>query len=136
MADNFTPAVKKLLRSAGCRFEPQGRGAHEIWYSPLSKRRFMVDAKTKSRHKTSRPAESVLNPPAFKPHRMGLMASKFCDAEFTTAMYASLPLHLLFFGHHRLLHLLPDIVLWLPKQVLPQSVGCFQAPGGDGYICP
>lgn len=50
MADNFTPAVKKLLRNAGCRFERQGKGDHEIWYSPLSKRRFMVDAKIKSRH--------------------------------------------------------------------------------------
>jgi hypothetical protein len=30
MADNFTPAVKKLLRAAGCRFERQGRGDHEI----------------------------------------------------------------------------------------------------------
>jgi hypothetical protein len=24
MADNFTPAVKRLLRDAGCRFERQG----------------------------------------------------------------------------------------------------------------
>jgi hypothetical protein len=31
MADNFTPAVKRLLRSAGCRFERHGKGDHEIW---------------------------------------------------------------------------------------------------------
>jgi hypothetical protein len=30
MADNFTPAVKKPLREAGCRFERQGKGDHEI----------------------------------------------------------------------------------------------------------
>ena len=50
MAENFTPAVKRLLREAGCRFECQGKGDHEIWYSPLIQRRFMVDAKIKSRH--------------------------------------------------------------------------------------
>jgi len=27
-------------------------------------------------------------------------------------------------------------VLWLPKQLFPESVGCFRAPGGTGYICP
>ena len=44
MADNLTPAVRKLLRKAGCRFERQGRGDHEIRYSPITERRFMVDA--------------------------------------------------------------------------------------------
>jgi len=27
-------------------------------------------------------------------------------------------------------------VLWLPKQLLPQSVGCFRNPSGEGWICP
>src|SRR6185312_7873945 len=30
----------------------------------------------------------------------------------------------------------PSVVLWLPKQVLPASVGCFPNPDGPGYICP
>ena len=30
----------------------------------------------------------------------------------------------------------PDVVLWLPKQLLPESVGCFKGPTGVGYICP
>jgi hypothetical protein len=30
----------------------------------------------------------------------------------------------------------PTVVLWLPKQVLPASVGCFRDPTGLGYICP
>jgi len=50
MADNYTPAVKKLLRQAGCRFERQGKGDHELWHSPISNRPFMVDAGIKSRH--------------------------------------------------------------------------------------
>jgi hypothetical protein len=45
MADNFTPAVKRRLRAAGCHFERQGKGDHEIWYSPITRRRFMVDAR-------------------------------------------------------------------------------------------
>jgi hypothetical protein len=30
----------------------------------------------------------------------------------------------------------PKVVLWLPKQVLPESVGCFKNASGTGYICP
>ena len=48
--DNYTPIVKKILRESGCYFERQGRGDHEIWYSPLTNRRFVVDNKVKSRH--------------------------------------------------------------------------------------
>jgi C4-dicarboxylate transporter, DctM subunit len=65
-----------------------------------------------------------------------LMASKFCDVRFTTAMYASLPLYLVFFATIAFCIFFPDVVLWLPKTVLPQSVGCFPNPSGEGYICP
>jgi ribosomal protein L16/L10AE len=54
MAENFKPPLKKLLREAGCRFERQGKGDHEIWYSLVTKRRFMVDARIKSRHWANR----------------------------------------------------------------------------------
>ena len=30
----------------------------------------------------------------------------------------------------------PDVVLYLPKLLLPESVGCFKSPTGAGYICP
>jgi len=49
MAD-YTPALKKALKKAGCRFDRQGKGDHEIWYSPISNRYFPVDSKIKSRH--------------------------------------------------------------------------------------
>ena len=29
-----------------------------------------------------------------------------------------------------------DAVLWLPKTLFPESVGCFKAPDGGRYICP
>jgi hypothetical protein len=31
-----------ILREAGCRFERQGNGSHEIWYSPITRRTFTV----------------------------------------------------------------------------------------------
>ena len=50
MPDNFTPRLKEILRQNGCTFVRQGRGDHEIWYSPVAKRNFMVDNNIKSRH--------------------------------------------------------------------------------------
>jgi hypothetical protein len=44
------PQVKKLLLSHGCRFERSGKGDHEIWFSPITERRFVVDGEIKSRH--------------------------------------------------------------------------------------
>jgi hypothetical protein len=46
----FNTCIKKLLSAAGCYFERQGKGDHEIWYSPLTERRFVVDNTIKSRH--------------------------------------------------------------------------------------
>jgi predicted RNA binding protein YcfA (HicA-like mRNA interferase family) len=31
-----------LLREAVCRFERQGKGSHEIWFSPITQRTFTV----------------------------------------------------------------------------------------------
>jgi len=42
---SYTPKVKELLRSHGCCFERPGRGDHEIWFSPITQRRFPVDQK-------------------------------------------------------------------------------------------
>ncbi|MFN6529255.1 type II toxin-antitoxin system HicA family toxin [Nostoc sp. ChiSLP03a] len=51
MSVSFTPEVKKLLTEAGCYFKRQGKGDHEIWYSPITDNNFVVDSKIKSRHK-------------------------------------------------------------------------------------
>jgi len=50
MAENYTRRVKAILLRHGCVFVRQGIGDHEIWSSPLSSRRFMVDNHIKSRH--------------------------------------------------------------------------------------
>ena len=65
-----------------------------------------------------------------------LMASKFVGVKFSKAMLASLPIYVVFFAAIAFSIFFPKVVLWLPKTLLPQSVGCFQNPNGPGYICP
>jgi C4-dicarboxylate transporter, DctM subunit len=65
-----------------------------------------------------------------------LMASKFIDIRFSKAMRASLPIYVIFFGAIAFSIFFPEVVLWLPKHLLPESVGCFKNPSGAGYICP
>ncbi len=50
MPKSFTPQLKKLLAEANCYFERAGKGDHEIWYSPIMDRRFVVDNAILSRH--------------------------------------------------------------------------------------
>ncbi|HEV2416541.1 MAG TPA: type II toxin-antitoxin system HicA family toxin [Terriglobia bacterium] len=47
---SYTPKLKEVLRIHGCSFDRPGRGDHEIWYSPITHRRFPVDHDIKSRH--------------------------------------------------------------------------------------
>jgi hypothetical protein len=49
MAD-YKRELKALLKEAGCYFVREGKGDHEIWYSPITKISFTVDNGTKSRH--------------------------------------------------------------------------------------
>jgi predicted RNA binding protein YcfA (HicA-like mRNA interferase family) len=35
-------ALTELLREAGCGLDRQGKGSHEIWYSPITRRTFTV----------------------------------------------------------------------------------------------
>ncbi|HVJ25483.1 MAG TPA: TRAP transporter large permease, partial [Burkholderiales bacterium] len=65
-----------------------------------------------------------------------LMASKFTGVGFGRALRASLPIYVVFLAAILFCIYFPEVVLWLPKQFLPQSVGCFKNPSGDGYICP
>ncbi|EKQ67414.1 YcfA-like protein [Leptolyngbyaceae cyanobacterium JSC-12] len=65
MATSLTPALKKLLTEAGCSFERQGKGDHEIWYSPMTDRRFVVDGSIKSRHTANAVLKQAGLPKAF-----------------------------------------------------------------------
>lgn len=65
-----------------------------------------------------------------------LMSSKFIGVKFGRAMLASLPIYIIFLGAIAFCIYFPEVVLWLPRQFLPESVGCFRNPSGAGYICP
>ena len=65
-----------------------------------------------------------------------LMASKFVGVRFGRAMIASLPIYVVFFTAIAFCIFFPDVVLWLPKWLMPESVGCFKNPSGAGYLCP
>jgi hypothetical protein len=47
---SYTKPLKERLLAAGCTFVRQGRGDHEIWFSPINGKRFTVDGNIKSRH--------------------------------------------------------------------------------------
>jgi hypothetical protein len=61
----FLRELKALLLEAGCYVVRQGRGDHEVWYSPISKRHFTVDAGTKSRHTANETLKQAGLPKAF-----------------------------------------------------------------------
>jgi TRAP-type C4-dicarboxylate transport system permease large subunit len=65
-----------------------------------------------------------------------LVAAKFVRVPFSHAMLRSLPLYVVFFFTIGFTVLFPEVVLYLPKWLLPESVGCFRNPSGAGYICP
>jgi TRAP-type C4-dicarboxylate transport system permease large subunit len=65
-----------------------------------------------------------------------LMASKFVGVRFPHALRAALPIYVVFLAAITFTIYFPKVVLWLPKQVIPESVGCFKSPSGPRYICP
>jgi C4-dicarboxylate transporter, DctM subunit len=65
-----------------------------------------------------------------------LVASKFVGVAFARALFASLQIYVVFLVTIAFTVLFPNVVLYLPKPMLPESVGCFKNPSGSGYICP
>lgn len=62
---SYTREVKRLLIAAGCTFHRQGRGDHEIWFSPINGERFTVDGDIKSRHTANGTLKDAGLPKAF-----------------------------------------------------------------------
>ncbi|MFP6820122.1 type II toxin-antitoxin system HicA family toxin, partial [Acinetobacter sp.] len=50
MGAGFYDKVIEILLLYGCNFERQGKGSHEIWYSPITDRKFPVAVTIESRH--------------------------------------------------------------------------------------
>lgn len=46
----YEKKVREILRLNKCTFVRRGKGDHDIWYSPITKRHVTVDTKIKSRH--------------------------------------------------------------------------------------
>ena len=46
----YEKKVRKILSDHHCTFVRRGKGDHDIWYSPITKRHVTVDSKIKSRH--------------------------------------------------------------------------------------
>jgi HicA toxin of bacterial toxin-antitoxin, len=46
----FERDVRRILAEHGCTFVRHGKGDHDIWHSPITDKRFPVDAEIKSRH--------------------------------------------------------------------------------------
>ncbi|MBW0005912.1 MAG: type II toxin-antitoxin system HicA family toxin [Hyphomicrobiales bacterium] len=40
----------RFLEEANCRFARTGKGSHQIWYSPITNRNFVVPTNIVSRH--------------------------------------------------------------------------------------
>ncbi len=46
----YEKKVREILKKNGCYFFRQGKGDHEIWYSPINGAYVTVDSKIKSKH--------------------------------------------------------------------------------------
>lgn len=46
----YEKLVRNILRTNDCVFVRHGKGDHDIWYSPISKRHITVDTRIPSRH--------------------------------------------------------------------------------------
>ena len=67
MAPQFDRPLRDLLRAAGCTLVRQGKGSHEIWYSPITRSNFPVPIGIPSRH-TAAPS---FGKPAYRRHSSG-----------------------------------------------------------------
>ena len=65
-----------------------------------------------------------------------LLSSTLAGVPFTRALRQSVPLYGVYFLVISLIIFFPEVVLWLPRLVIPTSVGCFPNPSGSGFICP
>src|SRR5690349_380227 len=65
-----------------------------------------------------------------------LLSSTLAGVSFTRALRQAVPLYCVYFLVISVIIFFPNVVLWLPRLVVPTSVGCFPNPSGSGFICP
>jgi predicted RNA binding protein YcfA (HicA-like mRNA interferase family) len=74
MAPQFDRPLRELLSAAGCTLVRQGKGSHEIWHSPITKRNFAVPVGIPSRHTANAILRQAGLPKAFLTLVCGLTA--------------------------------------------------------------
>jgi len=62
---SFYRDLIELLRAAGCYLAREGKGDHEVWFSPINQRHFTVDKGTKSRHTANESLKQAGLPKSF-----------------------------------------------------------------------
>jgi C4-dicarboxylate transporter DctM subunit len=65
-----------------------------------------------------------------------LLSSTLAGVTFARALRQAVPLYCVYFLVISVIIFFPNVVLWLPRLILPTSVGCFPNPNGAGFICP
>ncbi|HEV2740759.1 MAG TPA: TRAP transporter large permease [Candidatus Elarobacter sp.] len=65
-----------------------------------------------------------------------LLASSLAKVAWSRALVACLPLYAIFFIVIALIIVIPDLTLWLPRWLFPQSLGCFTNPMTHVLTCP
>jgi hypothetical protein len=65
VARGYGRQIERLLRDAGCVFVRHGKGDHDIWYSPISKRHFTFDRSVRVRHTANGILQDAGLPKAF-----------------------------------------------------------------------
>lgn len=63
--NDFSKALKELLKAGGCYLKRQGKGDHEVWFSPKTQRSVIVDSSIKSRHTANGALKDAGLPKAF-----------------------------------------------------------------------
>jgi len=65
-----------------------------------------------------------------------LLASALAKVAWSRALLACLPLYVIFFAVIALIIVVPDVTLWLPRWLFPQSLGCFRNAVTHSLVCP
>lgn len=65
MDGNLYPELVRLLEAAGCEFVRQGKGSHEVWFSPATGRKFTVPKNTVKAHTANSALKDAGLPKAF-----------------------------------------------------------------------
>ena len=65
MGSNLYPELVRMLKDTGCHIVRQGKGSHEIWYSPKTNRTLSVPRNTQKPHTANAVLKDAGLPKAF-----------------------------------------------------------------------